>query len=191
MLATWFYYPAALLLLAANCVAWMGTLHRLPGNWIIFANCLLFASLLPVRENEAGLGWFSLTLIVLLAILGESLTYAVKRQRILQPLSAATLAGRSSVLVGAGLGSLTCVVAGMAVPMIGPLLAILGAVGGAAGGAWLGSVVTPRPTITRSEDQVKRKSLLSRILTDDQIEILPRLTVGLLMVLIAMSSSLL
>ena len=188
MISEWFYYPSVLLLLVSNLVAWTGNFYRLPANWIVFANCLLFNSLLTESASKFGLSWFSLCLIGLLAALGDSVNFAVKRQLILQP--SASSPGRSRVFVGAGLGSVTCVAAGLAVPVIGPMLAILGAVGGAAGGAWFGSLVSPKAKFP-VEDVEPQESWLARLLRDKRTEKLPRIIAGFLMLSIAFSSTIL
>lgn len=190
MLGDWIHYPVTLLLLLANLVSWAGNFYRLHGNWVIVANTLLVMRLIPATESGLGIGWFAFGLITTLAILGDSFNYASKRHRIFSNQSSEPI--RQRVLVGAGIGSLTGVVAGMTIPVIGPLLAVLGAVGGAAGGAWLGTAISPRPTVTVPTEQPQNHAtpLLSRFFTDEQIRLIPRLITGVIMVIVAMYSSL-
>ncbi len=213
MFGDWIYYPVAVVLLLANVASWAGTFYRLPGNWIVVANSVLVMCLLPQRQSGLGLGWFSICLLIVLAILGDSFNYASKRHQIFSPQASEPV--RQRVLVGAGIGSLTCLLAGMAVPVIGSLLAVLGAVGGAAGGAWLGSVISPRQNLMHQEvsqeglDQqrlaeqgpsllklaAQRAGLITpspgpNILSDDQRKLIPRLLVGAIMVTIAGYASL-
>lgn len=188
MFGDWIYYPGAILLLLANLAGWAGILYRLPGHWVIVANCTLSMSLLPQTASGVGLSWFSICLIAALAILGDSFNHAARRHKIFSGQGNPPV--RQRVLVGAGIGSVTCVVAGMAVPVIGSLLAVLGAVGGAAGGAYLGSIISPRQPIVTPEDASYRSGLLSRFFTEEQIRMIPRLLAGILMILIATYSSL-
>lgn len=194
MLGDWIYYPAAIVLLFANLAGWSGNFYRLPGNWIIVANSTLAMFLLPTTASGLGLGWFSNCLIVALAFLGDSFNYASKRHRIFSSHASAPV--RQRVLVGAGMGSLTCVLAGMTVPVIGSFLAVLGAVGGAAGGAWLGSVISPRLHDGSEEKGNGKKKTspptpaLSRFLTDQQLVMIPRIVAGLLMIVVCAYSSL-
>ncbi len=189
MLGDWIYYPAAIVLLLANLAGWSGNFYRLPGNWIIVANSTLAMLLLPTTASGLGLGWFSICLTVSLAFLGDSFNYASKRHRIFS--SHASGPVRQRVLVGAGMGSLTCVLAGMTVPVIGSFLAVLGAVGGAAGGAWLGSVISPRLHETdRTKTTAPPTPTLSRFLTDQQLVTIPRIVAGLLMIIVCTYSSL-
>ncbi|WP_145196316.1 hypothetical protein [Thalassoglobus polymorphus] len=213
MFGDWIYYPVAVVLLLANVASWAGTFYRLPGNWIVVANSVLVMCLLPQRQSGLGLGWFSICLLIVLAILGDSFNYASKRHQIFSPQASEPV--RQRVLVGAGIGSLTCLLAGMAVPVIGSLLAVLGAVGGAAGGAWLGSVISPRQNGTHQELNqeglsqaavtqqgpgllklvAQRAGLIApspgaKILSDEQRKLIPRLVVGAVMVAIAAYASL-
>ncbi|MEW4487958.1 hypothetical protein AB1L42_07725 [Thalassoglobus sp. JC818] len=185
-MSDWIYYLSAIVLLIANLIAWAGIFYRLAGHWIIFANCLLFMSLLPARPSGLGLGWFAICLIGLLAVLGDSFNFAIRRHSLFR--ATKDMTSRSRILVGAGLGSLTCVIAGMAVPIVGSMLAVLGAVAGAAGGAWLGSVITPKAPLRESAEPIESR-LLTRFLTEEQIKILPRVVCGGLMLLIAFSST--
>ncbi len=189
MFGEWIYYPAAIVLLFANLAGWSGNFYRLPGNWIIVANSTLAMFLLPATASGLGLGWFSICLIVALAFLGDSFNYASKRHRIFS--SHASGPVRQRVLVGAGMGSLTCVLAGMTVPVVGTFLAVLGAVGGAAGGAWLGSVISPRQKNESSTQAIVPPiPFLSRFLTDQQLVTIPRIIAGLLMIVVCTYSSL-
>lgn len=189
MFGDWIYYPIALLLLLANLASWAGNFYQLHGNWLIVANSTLVMFLLPPSSTGMGIGWFALCLIVALAILGDSFQYASKRHRIFSRRGSPPV--RQRVLVGAGIGSLTCVLAGMTIPVIGSLLAILGAVGGAAGGAWLGAVISPPQSGLETKVDSVTNPILSRFLTEQEIKLIPRLVAGLLMIAIATYSSLL
>ncbi len=198
MFGDWIYYPAAIVLLLANIASWAGIFYRLPGNWIVVANSVLMMFLLPQLENGLGLGWFSICLLIALAILGDSFHYASKRHQIFSPEASEPI--RQRVLVGAGIGSLTCVLAGMAVPVIGSLLAVLGAVGGAAGGAWLGSIISPRngapqaqKKLAEHRDQTEGLNTApprSTSLSNEQAKLIPRMLAGVVMVMIAAYASL-
>lgn len=192
MFGEWIYYPAALLLLLANLVGWAGNFYRLPGNWLIVANVILATTLLPAKPNGLGLTWFTIALLIALAILGETFHVVSRRHRLLTAEGNPPV--KKKILVGAGLGSLTCVLAGLSVPVIGSLLAVVGAVGGAAGGAWLGSVVFPRQVVelsqVRTEGTSSSASYLSRFLSEQQIRLIPRLLAGLLMCFVAVYGSL-
>lgn len=196
MFGDWIYYPAIILLLVANLASWAGNFYRLQGNWLIVANSTLFLCLLPPTELGLGVSWFSICLIIALAVLGDAFNYASKRHQIFS--AEANPPVRQRVLVGAGIGSLTCVLAGMSVPIIGSLLAVIGAVGGAAGGAWLGAVISPyqqsfhtelskTSPLTSSQPAHKR---LSRFLTDQQIRLIPKLLAGFMMMIVIAYSSL-
>lgn len=198
MLGDWIYYPAAILLLVSNLASWAGNFYRLQGNWLIVANSTLFLCLLPQTDSGLGVSWFSICLIIALAILGDAFNYASKRHRIFS--AEANPPVRQRVLVGAGIGSLTCVLAGMSVPIIGSLLAVVGAVGGAAGGAWLGAIISPHQ-VTQMDETSKDISVarsipqptlkfLTRFLTEQQIRLVPKLLAGLLMVIVIAYSSL-
>lgn len=195
MFGEWIYYPAAILLLAANVASWAGNFYRLQGNWLMVANATLFACLLPPTESGLGVSWFSICLALAFAILGDAFNFASKRHRIFS--RNASSPDRQRVLVGAGIGSLTFVLAGMSVPVIGSLLAVVGAVGGAAGGAWLGSVISPRQKPASQEQRrlvemretTRTHRFLLRFLSGQQIRLIPKILAGLLMIMVLTYSS--
>lgn len=185
-MAVWIYYLSAFLLLVANCGAWLSNFVRLPGNWIIVANSLLLMMLLPQRDDGVGVGLFAVLLLAALAVFGDSFNLLSRRHR----LFSRSPSDRTSkpILIGAGLGSLTCVVAGLAVPVIGPFIAVIGAVGGAAGGGWVGSLLSP-PVPEQSRESSSGNRLVSRVLTPEQIRLIPRISTGIVMLAVATYAS--
>ena len=192
-MTVWLYYFGAIALLVANLAAWLSNFVRLPGNWIIVCNSILFLCLLPAREDGLGIGLFGVCLLAALAVFGDSFNFVVRRQRRL----GASVSGpiRKQVLVGASIGSVTFVVAGLAVPVIGSMLSVIGALIGAAGGAWLGSVVPitrdPGSKVDLHADiELQPHPILSRLLTESQIKLLPRISTGFVMVMVSVYASL-
>ena len=178
MSSDWLYYVFGLILMVANATAWMGTFYGLPGNWIIVANSTLFVLFFPDKPNGLGFGWFTVALLAMLAILGESVAHAVERQRDNPESSGRSLRG---ILTGAGAGSLAGGLMGLLIPVIGPLVSILGSMGGAAGGAYLGTLWSEQ---TREQ---KQPVLQSRVVEQlrPQIRTIPLLIAGAMMWLFA------
>lgn len=197
MLGDGVYYLASLFLLVANLAGWAGNFYQLPGNWLILANSLLVRSLLPPTTSGLGLGWFSISLLLSLALLGETLAMAAQRHRLFSPSASPPI--RQRVMVGAGIGSVTCVLAGLSFPVIGSLLAVIGACAGAAGGAWLGSVISlpsevaasPAVDECRSESQQPPvQPLPPESPGQERDYCIPKVIIGGLMVFIATYASL-
>ena len=183
MLADWLYYVFGTILLLANLAAWSGNLCRLPGNWIIAANSTLFLSFFPEKENGLGLSWFTVCMLFMLAALGDSIGYAMKRHHFMPAKSQRPVGG---ILAGAGIGSLFGGMVGLVIPVVGTLIAILGSVGGAAGGAYLGTLITDlrHPPQAGSTADSQKDHFLG--LTPDQLKLVPRLLIGGLMVVMGM-----
>lgn len=181
MLADWLSLPFGILLFVANVTAWCGTFYRLPGNWIIVANSTLYLAFFGAKANGGGFGWFLISLLVVLAALGDSLTFATRKFHWLPPRD--EFPGLKRVLLGAGSGSFLGAVLGLAVPVVGPLLSIVGAVGGAAGGAWLGTLLASRvPALPQTWTAGGAPPFLG--LSEQTARLIPRLLVGAIMTLI-------
>lgn len=179
-MSDWLYYLFAILLCVANLVAWLGVWYRLPGQWVMVANCTLYMAFFPSKLNGLGYGWFTIGLLILLATLGDSISYAMKRHHLTtnqnpqRPLK--------GIITGAGLGSLGGALLGFTVPIIGYLIALLGAIGGAAGGAYLGAMITESGYLKTEPAQPQKLPFGMQI---DSFKIIPRLIAAGLIWLIA------
>ncbi|MFO0871206.1 MAG: DUF456 domain-containing protein [Pirellulales bacterium] len=128
-------------LILVALLAWLATWAGLPGNWVIVVAIASYLLLGP-DTGRLALGWPTLTLAIVLALLGEIL------ELVAGALGVAKAGGsrRSSVLalLGSLVGALVGLVVGVPVPLIGSLLAAvlfggLGALAGAAlGESWKG-----------------------------------------------------
>jgi len=188
----WLYYLFGFLLVIANAIAWAGNGTRLPGNWVMTANCALYMAFFPAKVNGLSFGWFTVVLLAMMAALADSLAFAVKRKLLFTG-----PAGRPSrrVLAGAGIGSLLGALLGWMVPVIGSLVAIPGSIGGAASGAYLGTMLGKRKETNNTannndmEDDSDSPAPLEQKLpfgwTDDTVRTAVRLFVGALILLLA------
>lgn len=177
----WLYYVLGFVLIVVNMLAAAGNLLGWPANWAICVATAIYAFGLPLQESGLGVSWFTVLLLVMLAGLGESLTFAVKKHQFQPPKQRRPVKG---ILAGAGVGSLLGVILGLAIPVIGSLLAILGSVGGAAIGAFLGTVATDLWGRPVQSESVSEQQLLWGM-TRDNVLALPRTVTGGLMWLVA------
>jgi uncharacterized protein YqgC (DUF456 family) len=126
----------ALLLVIALAICWCLTLVGLPGNWLMVASAAIYALLLP-PSWRTDIGWWTVALLAVLAVLGEVIEFAAGAW------GAARAGGskRAAVLalLGSIAGGLVGVVVGLPIPVVGPLIAaVLFAACGATAGAVVG-----------------------------------------------------
>lgn len=133
------YYPAAILLIVLSIAAWSTTLFTLPGNWMVAALAAGFAWLFPVDAAGRGIGWWTVGVVVALAVIGEVIEFAAGAAGAAK--QGASKRAIALALVGAVIGSIVGVMAGSPVPIIGSfIMALLGGAGGAFAGAYVGEM---------------------------------------------------
>lgn len=134
-MSSYWYYTLATLLLAGNIAGFLGTVFSLPGNWLIVLLCGLF-TLFVHTASGGGMTWFACGSVIVLAIVGEILEFAVGAAG-----AARQGASRRAMLlatVGAMAGSLLGSAGGSAVvPLLGT---VVGAIAGGAAGAFAGAL---------------------------------------------------
>jgi uncharacterized protein len=125
----------AFLLVAVVLAAWFLTLVGMPGNWLMVAAVVVYVLLVP-HEGRLAIGWTTVTILVVLATLGELLEFLAGA------LGAAKAGGskRGAVLalVGSLVGGIAGLFIGLPIPVVGP---VLGVVLFAAMGAFAGAVL--------------------------------------------------
>ena len=129
----WTYYIWAILLFAANALAWGSNIFTLPGNWLIVGFTAMFAWLLPSGE-PASVSWPCVFGLIGFAVIGEIIEFFAGAAG-----AAKHGASRRAIvlsLIGSLVGSFTGVVLGAPVPVIGSAVGaiVFGAVGAFAGG---------------------------------------------------------
>ena len=128
MSANW-YLVWGVVLLLGNLAGLAGTLFGLPGNWLIVLLSALFAWLVHGAAGE-GLTWWSVGGLVLLAVLGEVLEFAIAAAGAAQQgasrraMVLSMLAGMAGALLGSAGGNLL-------IPVVGTIPGAI--LGGAAG----------------------------------------------------------
>lgn len=129
------YYTWSVLLVLGNLGGLAATMMALPGNWVIVGLTALFAWL--IHDVSAGISWYTVGVLVLLATVGEIVEFAAGAA------GAARFGGsrRGMVLavVGTLFGSMIGVAAGPIVVPIPLLGSVVAAVGGGALGAFIGA----------------------------------------------------
>jgi uncharacterized protein len=130
-------WGVVLILAAIGC--WFTNIFTLPGNWLIVGLAAVYAYFLPADEYGRGFGWITVTVLALIAALGEAIEFAAGAAG-----AAKHGASRRAMLlsmVGAMVGSVLGAAIGIPVPIVGPLVAAVGGgAAGAFGGAYLGEV---------------------------------------------------
>jgi hypothetical protein len=132
--ANW-YLVWGVVLLLGNLAGLAGTLFGLPGNWLIVLLSALFAWLVHGAAGE-GLTWWSVGGLVLLAVLGVVLEFAIaaagaaKQGASRRAMVLSMLAGMAGALLGSAGGNLL-------IPVVGT---IPGAILGGAAGAFVGAL---------------------------------------------------
>jgi len=131
------YYTWAVLLLLGNLGGFTATVFGLPGTWLIVLFSALFTLFVHPLEG-GGLTWWAWGGVLVLAILGEILEFAVgaagaaKQGASRRAMILATLGAMGGSFGGSAVGS------GL-LPIVGTVVgAILGGGLGAFAGAWLG-----------------------------------------------------
>jgi uncharacterized protein YqgC (DUF456 family) len=148
----------------------------LPGNWLIVAFSALYAWLLPA-ESGHGIGWVGISVLVVLAVVGEVLEFAAGVAAAGQ--RGASRRGMAMAVVGTMVGSLAGAFVSLPVPVVGPLLgALAGGALGAFGGTWLGELWKGR---TAAEGvHIGTGAMIGRLLGTTG-----KLAIGALMVMVA------
>lgn len=135
--SAWIATAEVVLLAIAYLAGWFLTLVGLPGTWLIVASAAIYAWLGPAADSRIALGWPTVVILLLLALLGEGL-------ETLAGAAGARRAGGSRrgmllAIIGSVFGALFGAGIGVPIPLLGPLIgAILGAAVGAFGGAIAG-----------------------------------------------------
>jgi uncharacterized protein len=143
----WVYYLWALLLVVACFGAWATTLFTVPGNWLIAGFAALFAWLLPA-EATGGVTWTAVAVLVGLAIVGEVLEFGASAAGAAK--HGASKRGVALSIVGAMIGSILGITAGLPIPIIGSfVMALVGGAAGAFFGAYIGESWKGRPEAER------------------------------------------
>jgi uncharacterized protein len=143
----WIYYLWALLLIVACFGAWATTLFTLPGNWLIAGFAALFAWLLPA-EDTGGVTWTTVAVLVGLAVVGEILEFGAGAAGAAK--HGASKRGIALSMVGAMVGSILGITAGLPIPIIGSfVMALVGGAAGAFFGAYIGESWKGRPESER------------------------------------------
>ena len=113
-------WAALLLIVLAAC--WVLTLLGMPGNWLMIAAAVGYVLLVP-GDSPAAIGWATVVVLSVLALLGELLEFLAGA------LGAAKAGGsrRSAVLALAGslAGAVVGLFVGLPIPLVGPLLGAL------------------------------------------------------------------
>jgi hypothetical protein len=143
----WVYYLWALLLVIACFGAWATTLFTLPGNWLIAGFAAIFAWLLPA-ETTGGVTWTTVAVLVGLAVVGEILEFGASAAGAAK--RGASKRGVALSMVGAMIGSILGITAGLPIPIIGSfVMALVGGAAGAFFGAYIGESWKGRPEADR------------------------------------------
>ena len=143
----WVYYLWALLLILACFGAWATTLFTVPGNWLIAGFAALFAWLLPA-EATGGVTWTAVAVLVGLAVVGEILEFGASAAGAAK--HGASKRGVALSMVGAMIGSILGITAGLPIPIIGSfVMALVGGAAGAFFGAYIGESWKGRPEAER------------------------------------------
>jgi uncharacterized protein YqgC (DUF456 family) len=143
-MSMWAYYIWACLLIFACCIGWLTTLVTLPGNWIIAGLAALFAWLIPAEAGR-GITWVVVAVIVGLAVVGELIEFGASAAGAAK--QGASKRAVALSMLGAGVGSVLGLMAGLPIPILGSLImAVLGGAAGAFAGAYIGESWKGRPT---------------------------------------------
>ena len=165
----------AVLLLAANLIAWISTAFGLPGNWLIVLFTALYAYLQPVDQSPS-VSWTVVIAILVLAIIGEIIEFLAGAAGAAK--QGGSRRGIIFSIVGTIVGSILGATVGVPIPVIGP---IIGAVGGGAvgafAGAYLGESAAERTTSERIA--IGKGAMIGRLLGTAS-----KLIVGIVMVIV-------
>jgi uncharacterized protein YqgC (DUF456 family) len=143
----WAYYVWALVLIIGCTGAWATTLFTLPGNWLIAGFAALFALLLPA-ESTGGVTWAAVAVLVGLAVVGELIEFGASAAGAAK--HGASKRGVVLSIVGAMVGSILGITAGLPIPIIGSfVMALVGGAAGAFFGAYIGESWKGRPEAER------------------------------------------
>jgi len=144
----WAYYLWALLLIIASIGGWATTLFTLPGNWLVVGFAALFAWLIPVEETGHGITWITVAVLAGLAVVGEIFEFGASAAGAAK--HGGSKRGVALSIVGAMIGSILGITAGLPIPIIGSfVMALVGGAAGAFFGAYIGETWKGRPEADR------------------------------------------
>lgn len=170
------YYVWAVLLVVANFAGWVLNLFALPGNWLVVLFTAIFVALVP-RSEEQGIGWWTVIILVVIALLGELIEFAAGAAGAAK--KGGSRRGMLLAIAGTMIGSLTgAALFSPVVPVIGTVIGAVGGGGlGAFAGAYLGETWKGRTAEDRLE--ISRGALVGRLLGT-----VGKMAVGIVMVII-------
>ena len=132
----------AVLLVLVLLVGWGMNLFGLPGNWINLAAIAVYAFLIPAGQR-LSIGWFAVTMVLVLALLGELIEAAASALGVTRV--GGSRRGALLAMVGSMVGGIVGAIVGLPfIPVVGSLVGIvlfasLGALAGAmVGERWKG-----------------------------------------------------
>jgi uncharacterized protein len=132
----WMYYLWAVILVLGSCAAWFTSLVTLPGNWFIVGFAALFAWLIPAVAGR-GVSWTTVSVLLGLAVIGEVVEFGAGAAGAAK--QGASKRGVALSMVGAVIGSVLGLAAGVPILFVGPfVMALVGGAAGAFVGAYLG-----------------------------------------------------
>jgi len=139
----WAYFLWAILLVVSSAAAWLTSLVTLPGNWFIVGFAALFAWLIPADAGR-GITWTTVAVLLGLAIVGEIVEFGAGAAGAAK--HGASKRGVALSMVGALVGSILGLTAGMPIPVVGSfIMALVGGAAGAFFGAYIGESWKGRP----------------------------------------------
>ncbi len=137
------YFLWAVLLVVGSCAAWLTSLVTLPGNWFIVGFAALFAWLIPVDAGR-GVSWNTVAVLLGLAVVGEIVEFGAGAAGAAK--HGASKRGVALSMVGALVGSILGLTAGLPIPVVGSFfMALVGGAAGAFFGAYIGETWKGRP----------------------------------------------
>jgi len=126
----------AILLILVLLASWLLNWFGLPGNWLIVVVTAVYAYFVPA-ESAAGIGWYTVIALLVLAILGEILEFVAGAMGVAK--LGGSRRGAVMALVGSFIGAIAGMVVGLPIPLVGSLVAAVLLAGvGALIGAFLG-----------------------------------------------------
>ena len=128
----------ALLFVLLLAVCWFLNVFGIPGNWLVLLASAVFEWLVPA-ESAIALGWRTLVVLLVLAVLGEIVEFLAGAAGVSK--AGGSKRGAALALLGSLAGGLVGVIVGVPIPLVGSVIAaILFAALGAMAGAALGEI---------------------------------------------------